>query len=152
ELRAVLADPPPFILEASDSRRYLELDLRLARREILGWVEDRKVLADDLRRGVALESLRTRVPAPDEPIGIERKDRVILYAIYQATVELRGRDRKLCHCWSAFWPVIAREGSDISVRFQAQTRRCRVARQRCLSAPRRVAHRSGGTASCPGCT
>ena len=65
EARAVLADAPALVLEASVLRRLAQLELREMLGDVFGRVEDREVLADDLVGAVALDALGAGVPAQD---------------------------------------------------------------------------------------
>ena len=76
--RTVAAHPPAVVFEASDLRRDLEFALRCALLDRLGRVEHRHMLAEHLAGGVALDALRTDVPAGDETVRIEHDDRVVL--------------------------------------------------------------------------
>src|SRR6185436_13913163 len=58
--------------------RDLQLSLRLSRVEIVLWIENRKVLADDFVRGVALESFGAGIPADDVPQRVEHENPVVL--------------------------------------------------------------------------
>src|SRR5207237_889460 len=56
ETRAVLADAPAFFLEASFARCYFQLALGLRGGDVLGGVQDREVLADDLVGSVSIDT------------------------------------------------------------------------------------------------
>src|SRR5690606_7719898 len=77
ETAAVLAYPPGFLLEATGRARHFERLLRLLGRAILGRVEARKVLADDLERLITLDALCAGVPARHTALGVEHVDGVI---------------------------------------------------------------------------
>src|SRR6185436_15294191 len=57
--------------------RDLQLSLRLSRVEIVLWIENRKVLADDFVGGVALESFGAGIPADDVPQRVEHENPVV---------------------------------------------------------------------------
>src|SRR5206468_5742284 len=100
ERRAVLAHAPALLREAAFARRDLELPLRLAVRDLLGRVEAREMLADDLGRGVALDALGTGVPARDAAVRIEHEDRVVDDALHhqaEASLALREERGALAH-------------------------------------------------------
>src|SRR5438270_5066168 len=80
EARSILPHAPAFVLEATNTRRFAKLKLGEPLCDAFGGIKNRKVLADYFVRGVALEALRSRVPAEDVTIGIEREDRVIVDA------------------------------------------------------------------------
>ena len=52
--------------------------LRPASRAVLIAVEARKALPDDVLGHVPLDPLRARVPGEDDPLGVEKKNRVVL--------------------------------------------------------------------------
>jgi len=60
EARAVLADAPTFVLDATHGGRNLELPLRLPGRLVRVRIELPEVVADDLVRLVALDPLGPR--------------------------------------------------------------------------------------------
>ena len=57
---------------------------------VLGRVEDRDVLADDLARLVALDALGAKVPGQDVAIGSHQEDRVVGDRLDQETKRLRS--------------------------------------------------------------
>src|SRR6185312_13523328 len=59
-------------------------------REVLGRVEAREMLADDLVGKIALDALRTGVPARDAPRAVEHEDRVVGHALHQPAELLLG--------------------------------------------------------------
>jgi hypothetical protein len=59
--------------------------------DVLGKVEARDVLSDDLVRPVSFDALRTVVPGDDVPVRSEHEDRVVLYALHQQAKALFGR-------------------------------------------------------------
>jgi len=73
EARAVSSQAPALLfirpLDGGDG----ELALRLLRGEVLGRVEDREVLPDDLVVGVSVDALRALVPRGDAPSGSNMK-------------------------------------------------------------------------------
>jgi hypothetical protein len=75
--RSVLADPPPFPLEASLLPCDLEGAGRRAGAQVLLGIEAREMLADDFFRQVALDPLRALVPARHQPVRAEKIDRVV---------------------------------------------------------------------------
>src|SRR6185436_8784041 len=59
----------------------------------VGRVEPGKVLADDLGGLVALDPLRTRIPAGHPPVWIEHEDRVVLHGLdHEAEAFLAAAD------------------------------------------------------------
>jgi hypothetical protein len=83
ELAAVLADPPALLGVLPLAERALELVLGVARLLLLRRVEDPEVLADDLRRAIALGALRAGVPARDDARGRQHEDRIVLDRVDQ---------------------------------------------------------------------
>src|SRR5439155_9925985 len=83
EARAVLANTPAFVLEATLFGGRLELELRPAARQGLERIEHGKVLAQDLLRAVTLDALRAGVPARDAALRIEQENAVVLHAVDQ---------------------------------------------------------------------
>src|SRR5437868_11221929 len=79
EGRAVLAQPRPFVLEASLFARPAQLFLRPMSFARLRGVEDPEVFADDLVGTIALDALGARVPACHAPLRIEHEDGVVLH-------------------------------------------------------------------------
>ncbi len=70
EPRPVLADPPSFLLESPDPRRRSpRLTAGSAGRPVLIRVEAGEMLADDLRRRVALDALGPGIPTADPALG-----------------------------------------------------------------------------------
>src|SRR5581483_5358484 len=65
EARAVLAQAPALVLEASVARRDLELVPRLARRHVFFRIEALEGAPEDLVGGPALDALGALVPAAD---------------------------------------------------------------------------------------
>ena len=55
--------------------------------DVLGWVEDREVLAEDLLFRVPLEPRRAVVPAQDVATGIQSEDGVIRDALDEQSIE-----------------------------------------------------------------
>src|SRR5437763_242318 len=82
EARAILAQPPALVFKSALGSGYPELRRGLAALNVFWRVEPGEVLADDLRRPVALDTLRTRIPADHAALRIERDDRVILHAFH----------------------------------------------------------------------
>ncbi len=83
EERAVLSDPPCFILKAPGCDRGLQAALRLASRLILLAIEAREMLTDDLVRPIALDALRAGIPARDMARRVEHVDRIVRDALDQ---------------------------------------------------------------------
>jgi hypothetical protein len=81
EAGPVLADAPPFVLEASGGARPPQLLVRPAPSDGVCRIEPREVLADDLRGTVALDPLRAQVPARHAAIGVQHEDRVVLHGL-----------------------------------------------------------------------
>jgi hypothetical protein len=77
EERAVLPQPPAFVLEAALGGGDLQFLLRNTLLDPLLRIEAREVLAEDLVLTIALEALRSGVPADDSPVGIEHENRVV---------------------------------------------------------------------------
>src|SRR6185295_10545559 len=71
ELRSVLPNPPALVFEAAETLGTLQLELTFARSNIRFRVKSRKVLADDLLGGVALEPLGAGIPGGDVTRRIE---------------------------------------------------------------------------------
>ncbi len=81
EARAVLAHAPALRLEPALALGPVERDGGQAGLAILLGIEARKMLPDDLALGIALETLRARIPAHHEARRIEHIDRVIRHAL-----------------------------------------------------------------------
>ena len=73
--RAVLAHVPAFLLVPAFPRR--DGQLLFGRRLVVRWVQQRKRLPDRFRGAVAVQCLRTRVPARNASFLIEHVDRAI---------------------------------------------------------------------------
>src|SRR5439155_1430885 len=80
---AVLADAPVLLLVAARRGGGLEGCRWLAGGGVFRGVEPRKVLADDLLRGVALDLLRPAVPAHHVAGGIEHVDGVVAHVPHE---------------------------------------------------------------------
>src|SRR6185503_15251959 len=80
EARSVLAQPPALVFDAALLHRLAQLLRGPIALDVLGRVENRKVLADDLLRAVLLDQRRTGVPARDMAVLVENEDRVIPHA------------------------------------------------------------------------
>src|SRR5262245_3120414 len=80
ESAPVLADPPALFDRLAVGRRPLERSRGRALTGLLGGIEARDVLADDLVRGVSLEPFGTRVPALDAPRTVEHVEGVVAHA------------------------------------------------------------------------
>src|SRR5262249_21204303 len=81
EAVAVFAETPAFVLEAALARSDLELHLALARANVFYRVKAREVMPDDLGGAIALDALRTYVPARHHTARVEHEDRVVLHAL-----------------------------------------------------------------------
>src|SRR2546430_1982663 len=81
EAAAVLSDPPALLFDAPFGTGDFEIVLRLTILLVLGRIEEREMLADDLVRPVALDALRAVVPAGHIAVRIEHEDGVILHAV-----------------------------------------------------------------------
>src|SRR5262245_9967077 len=81
--RAVLAYAPALVLEATAIGGALEFFLRPVAVDSLLWLEACKRLADKLLGAIALDPLRTGVPADDDAIWVEQKDCMVLDVRYQ---------------------------------------------------------------------
>src|SRR5471032_596188 len=79
--RTVSAHTPAFIFNAALRCGKRQFRARLAARNILGRIENRKVLPDDFPGRVALDALRPLVPARDMPLRIKHEDGVVLYCV-----------------------------------------------------------------------
>src|ERR1700694_3181425 len=79
----VLADSPALVLRAALLPRDGELAPGLAGFDVLGAVEPREMLADDLARLVALDAARAGVPARDHAVRAQHVDGVVLDALHQ---------------------------------------------------------------------
>src|SRR5207245_10862029 len=77
EARAVFAEAPRFPLGPAVPRGAGEYFRRLAGEEVLGRVEAREALTDDLGGRVALDDLRAFVPGRDGAVGLEQEDRIL---------------------------------------------------------------------------
>src|SRR6185503_19424773 len=86
----VLADAPALVLEASNSRCFLELELGKALFDFCTRVKDREMFPDHFVRGVALEAVCAGVPAQDVAIRVEREDGVFVDALDEQAMELAG--------------------------------------------------------------
>src|SRR6185312_8292128 len=74
EARAVLANAPALVLEASRSRGRCELELGKAFRVALGRIKNGEITANDLLRLVAFETLGADVPRGDVAVRIQHED------------------------------------------------------------------------------
>ena len=88
EARTVFADAPALVFDTVGGGGDLQLPVRFSRLDILGRVEDREVLPDDLVLGVALQPLRARIPASNDALVVEDEDRVIGDALDEESIEL----------------------------------------------------------------
>ena len=75
--RAVFADAPLFFFETSFTPYRIQHVLRLSGSAILGRIEDRKMLTDDLAGSITLDTLRARVPRDVETPFVEQVDGVV---------------------------------------------------------------------------
>ncbi len=94
EPRAVLAHAPAFAFELALRHGRLERTSGFADRPVFLCIEDREVLADDLARHVAFETLRPRVPATDDAARVQQVDRVVADARDQQLEALLGRSTR----------------------------------------------------------
>ena len=83
EAAAVLAQAPAFGLEATLVGGHSEGALGQAPADVLGRIEDRYRLAQDLLGGIALDALGTRVPARHPAGRIDHEDGVVLDSVEQ---------------------------------------------------------------------
>src|SRR4029077_5260830 len=90
EATAILADAPTLVLEPSNPRRFLELELGKTLFDFLARVKDREMFSDHFVRGVALEALRAGVPAQDVAVRVERENGVVADALDEQAMELAG--------------------------------------------------------------
>src|SRR5262249_34433817 len=97
EAPAVLAEAPAQVLEATVARRDLELELALARANVLLGVEGREVLADDLVGAPALDPLGGGVPGLDVPGRVEHEDGVVGRALDEQAEPLLALAEPLDH-------------------------------------------------------
>src|SRR6185312_12270409 len=74
---AVLTQAPTFFFPASFISGDTELIIRLPASDLVWWIEDRKVLPNDLLMGIALYSRGTFVPAQDVAVRVEEEDGVV---------------------------------------------------------------------------
>ena len=124
EARAVLPQPPAFVLEPAVPRRTDELHRGLSRLDVFRGIEDREMAPDDLRRLVALEVRRARVPCENASACVQREDRVVADARHEQAIEL-GRFVRLAA--SAFVPGLPFDGG----RHRARKRRPRRKKAAC---------------------
>ena len=80
---AVLADAPAFGFEPAVMVGGVESERGNARGLIFRRVEAGEMLADDLVGGIALEPLRTRIPADHHAVGIQHVDGIVGNALNQ---------------------------------------------------------------------
>ena len=90
ERRAVLAETPALLPVAPVAARDLKSLSGAPRLHVLGAVEDREVLADDLFGPIALDALRAGVPADHVAVRVEEEDGVVLDARDQPPEGLLG--------------------------------------------------------------
>src|SRR6267143_1733728 len=86
EAGAVLAHAPTFVFHTSLRRRSLQQVLRPSAGYVLGCVEDRKMLADNLLGAVPLGALGAWVPRCHASGWIEHENRVVGDAIDELTI------------------------------------------------------------------
>ena len=77
--RAVLADPPTFLLRAAGGRRNFEQMLRRASRSLLGRKEAGEMTADDFVGSIAADPFGALVPAGDVARRIEHEDGIVAH-------------------------------------------------------------------------
>ena len=123
ELRSVLANTPALVLQSSGASRHLQLALGFARRDCLCRIEDREVLSNDLGACVPFQTRCPRAPRQHASGCIERKNRVILNAFRQQTIDVVNVRRWLCVTRPRFSgedaggpPASSSEGTDLSRR------------------------------------
>src|SRR5690606_17456493 len=83
-------DAPAFIFERANVSSDLQLMLRQPARQRLGWIEARKVLADDFVGLVAFEALGAGVPGLYMTSGIQHENGVVTDAFNQQAKALLG--------------------------------------------------------------
>jgi len=79
---AVLADAPPFGLEATLQPRRFQRAPRHPGISVFGCVKNGEMLTDDLVRAVALEPFSARIPAAYPTFGVEEIDGVVPHSAY----------------------------------------------------------------------
>src|SRR2546430_1487707 len=100
EAAAVLSDPPALLFDAPFGTGDFEIVLRLTILLVLGRIEEREMLADDLVRPVAHDALRPGVPGANIPRWAEHEHRVIRDVADEKGQLLRSAcevDRGACH-------------------------------------------------------
>ncbi len=88
ERRAILPDAPAFLLVLARPRGDLQLAGGLVGGEILGEIELREVLPDDLLGAVLVDPLGRVVPRGHPAGGVEHEDGIVLHAIDEETEAL----------------------------------------------------------------
>src|SRR5262249_24490108 len=83
ELRAVLADPPPDVLDPAVAQRRREQPRRLAALTILGREELCEAVAHGLGRPITLQALCACVPRTNGAVGLQEINRVVRYRLDQ---------------------------------------------------------------------
>src|SRR5215210_1687358 len=83
ESGAVPAHLPALFLVSPFIPRYLQLALGLPALDVLLGIEDREVPPQYLLLAIALDAVRSFVPAGHPPFGVQHKDRVVFHALYQ---------------------------------------------------------------------
>src|SRR5918995_79524 len=83
ESRAVIADPQSYFLVLSTCGREAQHLFRVPASFVLPGVENREVLADNLRRLVPLDAPGPRVPRRNVPAGIQHENGVVLDPLHQ---------------------------------------------------------------------
>jgi hypothetical protein len=90
EARTILAYAPALVLELALAQGDGQVGLGQAGQAIGDLIEDRVMLADDFLVGITLEAPGTGVPAGHHAIRTQQVDGVILDALYQQAVSVRG--------------------------------------------------------------
>src|SRR5690606_17898267 len=98
---AVLADAPALALETAVAQRRRQRLLRQSAATVFFGIEAGKAFTDNLVGSVALEPLRTGVPAGDGPVRIEHVDGIVGDGIAQQTIAaIVGFRREKPSCYS----------------------------------------------------
>jgi hypothetical protein len=81
------------VLEPAGLPRHLQLLLRPAPLDRFGRIEHRKMLAENLRRGIARQPLGAAVPRDDVTFAVEQVDGVVLDALHELPVRVGEAQR-----------------------------------------------------------
>lgn len=106
EPAAVLANPPPLLLETAFGRGLRQRPGRHAGGPVLVRIEAREMLADDFRRRIALEPLGPGVPADHPAVGVEHVDGVVGNGVDQQPVAVLIVNR-IASCLRHLTPLLA---------------------------------------------